>query len=110
MNYYIHVDLYMAGTSDDGSQFYAEAYHVIRQDTEGNRELHHRVFRGCDPGRHEGIQYFGDIRIEARAQADAFMAECKLGKHDDGFCYTPPAYGSPAHAAVGDSGIGLDRY
>jgi hypothetical protein len=63
-------DLYVAGRSDDGTDYTAEVYLVIVEFADGQRWAHSRTFPGCNVEQdEEGYSHFGDIRVAAEADA-----------------------------------------
>lgn len=67
---YVWSDLYEAGRTEDGHEYYAEEYFVVVQFTDGSRLKHNHHFRGAV--RHvddEGCPHYEDVREKALAAA-----------------------------------------
>jgi len=102
--------LYPAGYTEDGEDFVAEAYYVVAEADDGRTWARSATYRGAeawDDG--EGSFGFADVREEAAAAAEAEAAAvvaAGVDVEDGSWVAGYPSYGSPAHAAVGDAGMG----
>jgi len=100
-------DLYVAGRTEDGDAYTAEAYFVMAEAEDGSRLFHSVAFRGCEArwDAEEGFAYFRDIREETRGRAQA-LAD-RISVHlaaggrlcEDHWVEGDPAYGSEAFQA-----------
>lgn len=101
-------DIYLAGRTEDGDDYTAEAFFVLIEDQSGCRWRHHLSFAGCAVGHDpDGFTTFADIRAEAQAKADrladrvrrhlAAGGDVDLAHWEEDF----PAYGSQAYQAEG---------
>lgn len=96
-------DLYVAGRDECGTEVTAEIYYVMLEDAKGYRWAHDARFAGCEVVEGEDSTHFVDIRAEARAAADKFLARIEAaGEVDLTFWDSrDPAYGSDAYLAEG---------
>jgi hypothetical protein len=97
-------DLYVAGRTEDGEQYTAEVYRVAVGFANGEVYVHRVSFPGCEVEKdEEGIQHFGDIRVQALAKAERLKARVEnalaSGKALDmsNWVYHRAIYGSRAY-------------
>ena len=98
MNFYIHSDLYVAGTDEEGRDYTAEVYCVIAEFLGGERFAHPESFKGCVAGydAEYGMPYFEDIREDAKAKCQAIIDS---NPYIEDWYEIQPAYGSRAYTA-----------
>lgn len=86
--------VYLAGQTEDGEDYMAEEYIVVRQQPDGSRQQHVRSFRGCVA--HD--DHLEDVREQAEADAQTLIDEIgTIGSDDADWLEMPARYGSPAH-------------
>jgi hypothetical protein len=99
----VESDLYVAGRTEDGSDFTAELYFVTAEDEHGNRWRHSSTFAGCQVMHDdEGYPHFVDVRASAETQALRLQLECERSSVDVTSWYElRPVYGSSAYLVYG---------
>jgi len=96
----VETELYEAGTTEDGTPFIAELYLVVVQNLDGSRWVHRHHFLGAEEEVSEdGFSFFGDIREEALAKANALARRVGIAGEInlDHWVEFYPLYGSPAY-------------
>ncbi len=93
----VDTDLYVAGRTEDGSEFTAEVYRVSVVQPNGKRWVHNVTFEGAvkemSP---DGFDFFGDVRKSARKSADYLARRVSGRGYIDTNCWGEgrPVYGS----------------
>lgn len=88
--------MYSPGKSDDGSEYVAEIYTLVREFEDGTRFTHVDTFPGAERwDDREGSWGYTDVRDEALEAAHAHLIYVK-DKHE-GWIESEPAYGSQAY-------------
>lgn len=113
----IYSDLYCAGLTEDGEQFIGHIFFVSAEAPDGRRWVHAQSFKGVEEGFDEefGYPYFGDVRDEATAKAEALAsavrAHLEAGGKLDLTCWNEadPVYGSNAYESLDSMGYFKDR-
>ena len=96
-------DLYLAGKDEFGHDYNAECYSIVITRLDGHRMAHDITWYGCETGTTEdGFTGFGDVRKEAKANADALVTRIEeAGIVDDAhWAEIDPAYGSDYYCEV----------
>lgn len=101
---YINVDLYDAGTTEDGTPFTAEVYQVFIERLDGHRIALTSKTWWTAPSEvsPDGFNFFGDLREEMKAEAEAVVnrIEDKGVINLDHWEEVYPAYGSAYYCEV----------
>lgn len=90
----IVTDLYSPGLSDDGTEFTAEVYSLVREFKNGRRSMYCESFFGAEKWENEGSWGYADVRKEAFKAAEARLEEVK--DTGEGWSEVEPAYGTQA--------------
>lgn len=100
--------LYCAGLTEDGEEFIGHIFFVRAEAPDGRRWVHVRGFDGVNEEFDEefGCTYYGDVREEATAKAEALASKVQThleaGGKLDPACWNEvdPAYGSNAYDSL----------
>lgn len=90
----IVTDLYSPGLSEDGTEYTAEVYSLVREFKDGTRSIFCESFFSAEKWDHEGSWGYADVRKEAHDAAEARLEEVK--DTDEGWTESEPAYGTQA--------------
>lgn len=96
-------DLYVAGRTEDGTDFTAEVYFVGAEHVSGRRWTHRATFPGCQRVTDdEGFPRFLDVRAQAMDDAERLKRQIQRYVAANGFdahkwIEAPAAYGSDAY-------------
>src|SRR5690606_24986507 len=104
----VYSALYCAGLTEDGEEYIGHIFFVRAEAPDGRRWAHVQGFDGVSVEYDEefGCTYYGDIREEASARAEALAAKIKAyleaGGKLDPTCWNEmdPAYGSSAYDSL----------
>jgi len=102
--YRVESELYVAGRTEEGHDYTAEAYYVVAEAPDG-KSYSKGYFPGCESGVVDdedfgSFTYFKDIREEAKAEAEALLAKSSEENPTEagGWIFLRNAYGSEAYA------------
>ncbi len=105
MTFEIATDLFIAGRTEDGREFFAECYFVMGTDTKtGDRIRHEVTFNGTKREvDEEGCPHFPDMREEAMAKAERLLTRVQAAPVINMAFWREerPVYGSRAYQAYG---------
>ena len=107
-------ELYVAGLTEDGTEYHAERYFIIAEDNEGNRWTHTTRFAGCrvEWDDEVGANLFIDTRPEAHNRAVTLWQRIAKAREIDlqHWSLARPVYGSVAYQRYGiDDDIAWER-
>lgn len=93
----VYSDLYVAGRTEDGSDYTAEVYMVEAVRPDGRRMVHEVCFEGAvKETSPDGFDFFGDVRKSARKSADILAGNVRKRGYIDDTHWNEgrPVYGS----------------
>ena len=100
---YVHADLYEAGRTEDGTPYTADVYYIVVESKDGKRLAHTKRWWTADKETSpDGFDFFGDLRKEMKAAAEAVVERIKeVGSINfDHWEEIQPAYGSDYYCQV----------
>ena len=102
-NIKIQADLYVAGRTEDGSEYTADCYYVVAERKDGKRLAHHCQWDGAvKETSPDGFDFFADVRDKARDKARRLVSLIKNDGfiNDDYWTTMSPSYGSEYYCKV----------
>ena len=100
---FVWADLYDAGVTEDGTHYSADVYYIIIERLDGHRIAHNkRWFTAPGSVSPDGFMFFGDLREEMKAEAEAVVSHIEnKGVIDlDYWDEIDPRYGSDYYCEV----------